>query len=455
MRFGCNASSDDVATNDSTIRAAHDQSKRDLKEKRMEKELSEDYAALVGMDWADRSHQFSLSYPGCQQRQEGEVKHKPESLMDWITSLRHRFPKGSIAICMEQFRSGLAYFLMQFDFIVLYLVNPITVKRYREAFYPSGAKDDPRDSEVLLDLLEKHRNHLRIWEPETAEIRKLDLLCRHRRSLVDKITALTNELTAHLKAYYPQAFELVGELDTLQCCDFLEKWPNLESAKKAKRSEIEKFYKSHNCRSSKKIQERIKLIQQAIPITSDQAICSVYQLTAQSIVAQLRPLLNSLQKFNEELGKMFNQHPEKHLYEKLPGAGSVLAPRLAAAFGLNRSKFNSAAELQCFSGVAPVTEKSGNKSWVHWRFACPKFLRQTFVEFANHSRNKSIWAAAYYQDLRKRGKKHQAALRVLAYKWIRILFKCWKDGKPYDESIYLKTLEKRRAPLAKLIAQNA
>jgi transposase len=421
----------------------------------MESQVSENYAALVAMDWADRSHQFSLSYPGCKQREEGNIEHKPENLMDWITSLRNRFPEGSIAICMEQFRGALAYFLMQFDFIVLYLVNPIRLKRYREAFYPSGAKDDPRDSDVLLDLLEKHRNRLRVWLPEEANVRKLDLLSRHRRNVVDKITALTNELASHLKAYYPQALQLVGELDTVLCCDFLQKWPNLESVKKAKKSQLEKFYTSHNCRSSEKIAERIQLIHQAIPITSDQAICAVYQLSVQAIIAQLRPLLNAVELFDKELAKSFDEHPEKSFYEALPGAGPVLQPRLAAAFGVNRSKFNSAVELQSFSGIAPVTEKSGRTCWVHWRFACPKFLRQTFVEFANHSRKKSIWAAAYYQDLRNRGKHHQAALRALAYKWIRILFKCWKDGILYDEKIYLETLVKRRAPLAKLIAQNA
>jgi transposase len=419
---------------------------------KMQNKLPENYAALVAVDWADRSHQFSLSYPGCLEREVGKVEHKPESLMNWIMSMRSRFPNGSIGICMEQFRGALVYFLMQFDFIVLFLVNPITVKKYREALYPSGAKDDPRDCDVMLDLLETNRNRLRVWMPEPEYVRKIDLLSRHRRGIVDKITALTNELSAHLKAYYPQAFDLVGELDTRQCCDFLEKWPNLQSAKKAKKSQLEKFYKSHNCRSSQKIGERIQIINQSIPITEDQAICSVYQLSVESIVGQLRLLLNSVQSFDDELSKCFDQHPEKYFYDALPGAGLVLKPRLAAAFGVNRSKFDTAADLQSFSGVAPVTEKSGRSCWVHWRFACPKFLRQTFVEFANHSRNKSIWAAAYYQDLRKRGKHHQAALRALAYKWIRILFKCWKDGVPYNENLYLTVLQKRRSPIAKLIA---
>lgn len=418
----------------------------------MPNELLDNYAAFVSLDWADQSHDYSLSYPGSCKREHGKVQHKPEALMDWITELRNRFPEGSIAICMEQFRGSLAYFLMQFEFVTLFLVNPITLKRYREAFYPSGAKDDARDSDLLLDLLETKRDRLRAWNPEPAHVRKLDLLNRHRRKLVGKITSLTNELSAYLKGYYPQALLLAGELDTIQACDFLEKWPSLQTVKKAKKSQLEKFYNNHNCRSSEKIQERLQIIDRAVAITNDEALCSVYQLTVKAIVAQLRELLKSVRHFDEELGKTFDQHPEKSFYEALPGAGPVLQPRLAAALGANRSRYQTAAELLAFSGIAPVTEKSGQSCWVHWRFACPKFVRQTFVEFANHSRKKSVWAAAYYQHLRSREKSHQAALRALAFKWIRVLFRCWKNSTNYNEQIYIAALHARSSPIAKLIA---
>jgi hypothetical protein len=36
-------------------------------------------------------------------------------------------------------------------------------------------------------------------------------------------------------------------------------------------------------------------------------------------------------------------------------------------------------------------------------------------------------------------------IRVLAFKWIRILFRCWKERKPYDEPIYLRARATRRA----------
>ena len=49
---------------------------------------------------------------------------------------------------------------------------------------------------------------------------------------------------------------------------------------------------------------------------------------------------------------------------------------------------------------------------------------------------------AYYDQQRARGAGHQAALRSLAFKWIRIIFRCWKKREEYDEVKYLQALKK-------------
>ena len=191
--------------------------------------------------------------------------------------------------------------------------------------------------------------------------------------------------------------------------------------------------------------------QQARPLTQDPAVLEYSALMVQALIPQLRALMGSIADFDRKIAEVFQKHPDRPIFESFPGAGAALAPRLSAAFGADRDRFQAATEMEQFSGIAPVTEKSGTKKWVHWRWACPKFVRQSFQEFAEHSRRWCGWAKAYYQLQIQRGKNHHAAVRALAYKWIRILFRCWKDRVPYRDEIYSKSLVKHQSSLAQMI----
>ena len=110
--------------------------------------------------------------------------------------------------------------------------------------------------------------------------------------------------------------------------------------------------------------------------------------------------------------------------------------------------------MQRFSGIAPVTRQSGRKRHVHRRFAsctCPHFEHQTFVEWAGQTITKSSWARAYYRQQKARKVGHWAIVRSLAYKWIRILHRCWINRETYDEARYLRALERAGSPLAELV----
>ena len=159
--------------------------------------------------------------------------------------------------------------------------------------------------------------------------------------------------------------------------------------------------------------------------------------------------------FDDEIRVLCDQLGDYELFRALPGAGPVFSARLLAAFGETRERFADAAALQRYAGVAPVTERSGKKSWVHWRFASSRFLRQTFVEWSAESIAKSFWARQFYEQHRSKGASRNATLRALAFKWIRILFRCWVERRPYDESHYLSALQKRHAPLLQFAAKEA
>jgi hypothetical protein len=171
------------------------------------------------------------------------VSTATDVLHGWVAQLKARFGGGQVAIALEQRKGALVNALMLYDFLVLYPINPKALARYREAFRSSGAKDDPLDSQLLLDLVVRHRNQLRAWLPDTVEARTLQLLCEQRRKLVNQRVALTNRVTSFLKQYFSQALGWVGDLASLQGCDFLRRWPNLAAVQQARPRTSGRFIK--------------------------------------------------------------------------------------------------------------------------------------------------------------------------------------------------------------------
>jgi transposase len=414
-------------------------------------ETALEFAAYIGLDWAHEAHAISLRAADSHEVEQYTIKHQPAALAEWVSNLRQRFGGRPIAVALEQARGPLVYALMHYDFLVLFPVNPKMLAKYREAFRLAGAKDDPADADLLRELVTLHRDKLRAWHPDDEQTRLLMLLVEHRRQLSKEQTRLTNRLKELLKLYYPHALSCVGELKTLLACDFLQRWPSLHAAQAASEVELHQFYQAHHCRRSSLIERRVAELKIAQPLTQDQAVITAAVAWVEVITNQLRVVLAGIAKFDVQIAELFASHPDQELFSSFPGAGAVLAPRLLTAMGTDRGRFGTAQQVQEFAGTAPVTERSGKSCWVHWRWACPKFVRQSFHEFAGQSVRFSVWAKAFYQQQRQRGKGHHAALRSLANRWIRIIYRCWQTRQPYCEETYSQALRRRRSPLSKVI----
>jgi len=407
----------------------------------------EPYAALVGLDWADEVHALSLCAAGSTEVERATLEQTPEALADWANGLRRRFPNGKIAVAVEQARGALLAGLSQFEHLVLFPINPKSLARFREALYPSRSKNDPVDANLLLELLGKHRDHLRPWQPDTVATRQLALLTEQRRQFVDQRTALTNQLLAHLKGIFPQALQFVGDLGSRLATDFLAKWPTLQALQQLPPAKLRQFYYGHNSRAQKLIAQRLELLKQAVPLTNDPALLGAHSLAIQTLTAQLAALRPFIEQYDTDIAQLFERHPDAPIFDSLPGAGPVLAPRLLASLGTDRRRFEKAVAVSCYTGVAPVTESSGkNQYWVHVRWSCPKFLRQSWHEFANASIKFSAWAAGAYAQFRQKMDHHEA-IRKLAFKWQRIVWRMWQQCRPYDEEQYLASLRKHQSKL--------
>jgi transposase len=254
--------------------------------------------------------------------------------------------------------------------------------KYREAFKPSRAKDDPTDAELAVDLVLRHRERFQPLRPQSIEMCTLVHLVEKRRRLVEDRRRFSNRLISALKAYYPQAVGWFSHKDTFVFCAFITRWPTFKQAKRARRSTLERFFREHRVRGPKIIEARIQAIHTATAMTDDPAIINPCSLEALALIEQLKTTLELIRQFDDAIAQLAPTLPDYPVFASLPGTGPVLTPRLLAAFGEDRDRFHSAAEVQQYGGIAPVTERSGQKSWVHWRWQCPTFVRQTFVEWA-------------------------------------------------------------------------
>lgn len=409
---------------------------------------------VIGLDRSDQKADLHLIDTRAGLHRILTIGTQPEALHDWLYQLRQEYPQARVAVCLEQPAASLILFLESYEWITLFAINPVTLQKFREAFVTSRAKDDGMDARYLAELLLTHHDKLQVWQPDDSQTRLLQQLVSHRRAVIDERTALTNRLQALLKHYFPQALELCGEdLWRPLATAFLLQWPTLQALQKVRPARVRQFYYLHGSRSQKLIAERLELIARAIVLTDEVSMLQTCALRVQLICRQLREVQRAVAELEKRLQEVFAQHPDRELFQSLPGAGPVLAPRLLAGLGSERDRYPSAHSLQCFSGIAPVTKQSGHSRHVHRRYRCPVFLKQSFHEYAGESIRFSRWAAAHYRQQREKGAGHHAAVRSLAYKWQRIIWKCWQTHTPYDEQIHEAALQTSGSPLATLLDQ--
>jgi len=242
------------------------------------------------------------------------------------------------------------------------------------------------------------------------------------------------------------------ELYTVLACDFLLRWPTLGELKRARAATVRQFYSSHNSRYRDVIAARLELIKDSVPLHQDAALLPAAVLTTRLLAAQLKPLVAAIAQFEARIEELFASHEDAFIFKSVSGAGPINSARLLAAFGSDREKFAAADAVEQYSGIAPIIKQSGKSRVVQRRYARPKFMHQSLVEYTDQSIKHCAWAKAFYRTQRAKGKGHYAAVCALAFKWIGIIFKCWQAHEAYDESRYLEALRRSRSPLCEHLA---
>jgi Transposase len=296
------------------------------------------FAAFVGLDWADANHDGCLQAAGSAKRECFQLEHTPEAIDAWVTTLRPRFHGQPVAICLALTKGPLVCALRKYDFLILFPINPLTLARYREAFTPSRAKDDPTDAALQRALLLTHRDKLQALHPHSPTMRALEQLVAHRRRVVGEKVRMTTRLTKTLKNYFPPVLHWLQDQDTPMFCDFLSRWPPRTAAPLARRATLAAFFRAHHVPSAAVIAQRRQAIKAAMPLTTDAGVIAPNALVVQALVAQLRVTLQAIAAFDTASAPRAQTPPDCPLCQALPGAGPVFAPRLLVAFGEQRAR---------------------------------------------------------------------------------------------------------------------
>jgi transposase len=386
---------------------------------------------FVGLDWAATTHAVCVIDEAGTVRWRGAVAHSAAGLAELVQRLSRCGPPATLPVALERPSGLVVDTLLEAGFPVV-PIHPNVVKASRPRYTAAGGKSDPGDAYLLADLLRTDGHRFRALQPLADETRALRALVRGRDDLVAQRVACANQLRALLERFWPGAAAIFADVDSPIALAFLTRYPTPQSAERLGERRLAQFLRRQAYCGRRSAADLLTRLRTAPLSRTGAAESEASGELVQALVVVLTPLVAQIQQLSAAIVAAVAQHADGPLVQSLPRSGAVNAAQILAELGDDRARFPTADQLAAEAGVAPVTHASGKHHGVAFRWACNKRLRQALTTFADNSRHASTWAATVYARARGRGCDHPHAIRILARAWVRVLWRCWQDRRPYD-----------------------
>ena len=398
----------------------------------------------IGIDWSQTKHDICIRNNAGAIISRLLVEHSPEGLakLERELSMLEIAPQDC-HVAIETSYNPVVDYLVNRGFMV-YIIPPKSTKSYRTRYRSSGAYDDRSDAATLAWALQTDIEHQLRWRPDSALTQLMLCQVRLIQQLGRSIQRYESQLRAALLRAYPAALYSFGVGSQIGL-SFLIAYPSQAEAEQLSWDDFEAFCHSHRYQRVRILERYEQLHQPRLEASQEAAFAHRNQIAvlAQLILLQIKARTRAI----AELDRLFAQHPDRHIYESLPGTGDLLAPALLAKLGDDRRRFPDAATLQAIAGTCPVTYRSGKMIRIRFRKACDHELRNIAQQWALCSIKRSGWARAYRQEAIDRGMTKSHATRVVANRWLKILWKLRQTNQPYDEGYHLRQRAIRRQPV--------
>lgn len=400
----------------------------------------------IGIDWSENKHDILFMNQAGSGIAQCTIPHTTDGFlhMDAIRRDLGLTPDACL-IGLETAHNLVIDFLWARAYSQIYVIPPSMVKANRGRQGQSGARTDESDAWLLADMLRTDRGRLQPWFPDsllTRQIRAKVSLIYH---LTRQVVRLSNRLRAVLLRYYPAAVQVFSSLQTHIALAFIRTYPTPQAAAALSWAEFQAFAQQHGYRCPHKLPAGFARLQGDYPAANSETVL-VYQEEALQLAELLLASIRAKHTAQGTLRSLFQQHPDHALFASLPGTGDLLAPALLAKFGDDRRRFPAPAGLQALAGTCPVTEQSGKRKWIKFRYACDREFRHIAQQWARCSLSGSVWANAYWHAVRPRCQSDSHAYRCLANRWLAIAWKLWQSRTRYDEAYHLKQRAKHSRP---------
>jgi len=390
---------------------------------------------FAGLDWG------SVEHAACVIDEQGavvaqlDVQHTAEGLQKLLAQLARIAPPQELPIAIER-PSGLVVDTLVDAGHPVVPIHPNVLKACRPRYRAARCKSDPGDAYILADVLRTDGHRFRPLRPASDAIKALRAMVRTRDDLVAERVAVANQLRSLLEGFWPGAAAIFRDIDSPIALAFLDRYPTPSSARRLGPKRMAAFMARNSYCGRRTADELLERLHAAPAGLAGEAEEEAKGYMVKALVPVLRTLVAQIKRITAAIEHAVAQLPAGNVVMSFPRAGKVNAAQIVAELGEDPERFQTEDQLAAEAGVAPVTHESGKHRAVVFRFACNKRLRGAITTWADNSRHSSPWAASVYAKARAKGFRHPHAIRVLARAWVRVLWRCWRDGTPYEAALH-------------------
>lgn len=391
---------------------------------------------FVGIDWAAKTHAVCVLDAAGRRIAAFTTPHTATGFARLAARLARLVEDPeSVPIAIERPDGRLVDALLEAGHPVV-PVKPNAIKAWREGEVISGAKSDAGDAEVIAEYLRLRAHRLRPAVPYSDDTRAVRTVSRTRTDLVEARVAASNQLAALLDAQWPGAKEVFSDVASQSSLAFLTRYPTPASAAHLGAGRMAAFCTKHRYSGRRSPEELLERLRAAPAGITAPAQTEALRDAVIAHVGVLTALNSAIRDLDRSVAAHLSDHPDGQVFASLPRAGVINAAQILAEWGDARDAYTGPEAVAALAGLVPVTRASGKHRGVGFRWACNKRFRVALTTFADNSRHQSDWAAEIYRRARASGKDHPHAVRILARAWVRVIWRCWQAGTPYDPALH-------------------